>query len=937
MKLSLSSSSPSFALISVLALVSLAALTATAFLASARLERQATRSIGTQTQLDMALSSGMECAAQTINIFSEPSWNTAVTYWRGTNTADWTNEIGYLLLGKPQTSQSQPHRWVYYCGFSPAVFKNIDANAFLIQGTNFRQDSYLTDIGRFIGNMTNNFIANPPANNTNCTQIPLLGGRTSPPVGWVYIFQPKPIAGTTNTTNTPVARFAYFMEDLQGFIDAERMGGLPSRDSGTNPQEICLTNLLGNNATNFCQSNNRIKYVSPGMMIYAGGITSSNLAYVATRLLSWTNNPSYIPSGIPVSTTNSYSSAGTRKTNLNSLTDAAALATIISNNIPSFASTIRSGGVSSTEYLNSIAANIIDYVDTGSNPTTNGSSIGFDNYPLPVVFSDQIAWTRNVSNPSNSTIQVTTYIQFWNCSTLTSPAVTYTLQNNFQDTYLKSNGTASTIRLFSTNLSNSLSVPPLGPNQIIILTTTNTTNVGVNASFPGGLMISNVLGINNNSSTGYATYTNLFELKLGSTIISRHKGPYTRIGQKITNGSWDFEGTVLTMSRGKTTPAPIGDPRMLRFISNSIATPLEYRSSSSGNLKWGGYANFKDHPTGPAPWNGHPDNWPDGRMRRPASLTGKSQTGGAGGPIPVTVGTPITLPGNAPAILTTNGKFLTIFELGNVFDPIQWKPPAVFTSNSMYASCNINSTWTTNGAELYGGGTTLRIGRAEHQRFAFTNYTAGSIPMPNMGLSSAALLDIFCTTSNFDSGGQINLNTAPAPVLRALALGINLKSDPALVAGGTTNANYAVPDSMAEAFAQGVMRFRSKYPFLTPSHLSFIGTDTDWPNTNSWPTNAVFGNTNPITLTNIPGSLATSANIGVTEWSDQAAEEWFSKIYQLSTVQSFNFRVYVVAQLVDTNLMPKGAMARKYYQFYLRNNSTTNVSAGPLMHYQSPY
>jgi len=590
----------------------------------------------------------------------------------------------------------------------------------------------------------------------------------------------------------------------------------------------------------------------------------------------------------------------------------------------------------SNAYISNIAANIVDYVDTDPNPTVIGSTVGYDNYPLPVVFSDKIAWSLNVANPSNSTIQVTTYIQFWNCSTLTSPAVSYTLQNNFQDTYLKSNGTISTIRLFSTNLSNSLSVPALSPNQIITLATTNSTTVGVNAGYPGGLMIGNSLGINNNNPTAFAIYTNLFELKLGSTIISQHKGSYQRIGQKITNGSWDFEGTTLTMSRDKTTPAPIGDPRMLRFITNSAAIPLEYRSSSSGNLKWGGYANFKDHPTATDPWNGHPDNWPDGRKGAPASLTGSGQTSGAGGSIPVAVETPITLPGTAPAILSTNGKFLTIFELGNIFDPMQWKPPATFTKNSMYAGCSIDATWTNNGAELYGGGTTLRIGRAEHQRFAFTNMYGNSVPpIPNMGMSSAALLDLFCVTNGTSvsggpyslGGGKINLNTAPAPVLRALAGGIRLSNDLAQVP-----ANYDIPPAMAEAFAQGVMRFRSKYPFLTPSHLSFIGTDSTWPNTNNWPTNAVFGNTNRIDLatgTNAPGNtFGSSAQIGITEWNDQAAEEWFSKIYALSSCQSHNFRIYVVAQLVATNSSgqtnPIGPLVKKYYQVFFQNGSSVS-------------
>jgi hypothetical protein len=147
-----------------------------------------------------------------------------------------------------------------------------------------------------------------------------------------------------------------------------------------------------------------------------------------------------------------------------------------------------------------------------------------------------------------------------------------------------------------------------------------------------------------------------------------------------------------------------------------------------------------------------------------------------------------------------------------------------------------------------------------------------------MQMSAAALLDLFCTTTQFDESGKINLNTAPAPVLRALAGGIYLRSDPALSPRGT---NFSVPPAMAEAFAQGVMRFRAKYPFQSPSQLAFIGTDPTWPNTNTWPSGAVFGNTTDIRLTTpVPGYSGTAIrNIGVTSWNDQAAEEWFSKIF----------------------------------------------------------
>ena len=89
-------SSPSFALISVLALVSLAALTATAFLASAKLERQATGSLSRTVQLEMALAAGENCAKHTIGDAIQPSGapNFVTTLYRGSGVDDWMKEDG---------------------------------------------------------------------------------------------------------------------------------------------------------------------------------------------------------------------------------------------------------------------------------------------------------------------------------------------------------------------------------------------------------------------------------------------------------------------------------------------------------------------------------------------------------------------------------------------------------------------------------------------------------------------------------------------------------------------------------------------------------------------------------------------------------------------------------------------------------------------------
>jgi hypothetical protein len=71
--------------------------------------------------------------------------------------------------------------------------------------------------------------------------------------------------------------------------------------------------------------------------------------------------------------------------------------------------------------------------------------------------------------------------------------------------------------------------------------------------------------------------------------------------------------------------------------------------------------------------------------------------------------------------------------------------------------------------------------------------------------------------------------------------------------------------------------------------------------------------------------------MSITEWNDQAAEEWFSKIYSLSSCQSHNYRIYVVAQLVATNSSGQtnaiGPLLKKYYQIYARNGA--NVDALP--------
>jgi len=273
--------SPSFALISVLALVSLAALTATAFLASARLERQATSSIGNATRLEMALNSGKVCASQVINDNSQPDvgGNThIVTYWRGNNVNDWTNELGYPFIGQIRTNGGRDNaRWHYFPLFSPAGVTNLDTNVIqtAMRLTNTHQGTFSNDMQAYMSstNGTNGFVASPGLNHPRCVQIPLLGGRTSPPVGWVYLNQEKRRLGSNLTNTSPAVRIAWFTEDLEGLIDAERMGGLTTRPSGTNSEEISLSSATGTNGALLSSvatfTNNRKAYISYGLLASA--------------------------------------------------------------------------------------------------------------------------------------------------------------------------------------------------------------------------------------------------------------------------------------------------------------------------------------------------------------------------------------------------------------------------------------------------------------------------------------------------------------------------------------------------------------------------------------------------------------------------------------------------------------------------------------------
>jgi len=606
--------------------------------------------------------------------------------------------------------------------------------------------------------------------------------------------------------------------------------------------------------------------------------------------------------------------------------------------------------MSAGNYITNIAANIVDYVDIDGSPTTVGIygtpnySQGVDSYPWVNEVATRVTVQSYNASSSQLVLNMRGFAELWNLSdkSFTGP-ITLTMNEN--DSIQAESGNAVT-----------------AANTPLITSGTLTTNITIlPMEFKVVEVFSNLVTLTVPQPTGigtkYVTWptastNSTFELKIGGATVQKPLGGLARrvdISKSLTGNSdcLDLTNPVLmesgALSRKIYRGNPLthanlatfdfmneGDPRMtpFRIIGTSTShTWATYASGASyfmgnGRSSFGGW-NTNNNLSQLSLTNLLESSHPLTPGNMP---TGPINANGIFAVLPTSVVPIPPEPAKALQKLNNTGTFSNIFEIGNIFDPVQWSfPSAVQPGGSIPLTA-----LATGSAQLRGGGTTLRIGRAEHPRFAFTNFAGNSTPdIPNMGASAAALLDLFCVTNGNTSGGpcrtggKINLNTAPAPVLRALAGGILLTNDSAQIP-----ANAAVPAGMAEAFAQGVMRFRSKYPFLTPAHLCFIGTDPTWPNTATWPTNAVFGNTNAIALdSSAPGNtFGTSTQISVTEWNDQAAEEWFSKIYNLSTVQSDNYRVYIVAQLVDTNKLPTSPIMRKYVQF--ANQPTTRANIG---------
>ena len=247
---------------------------------------------------------------------------------------------------------------------------------------------------------------------------------------------------------------------------------------------------------------------------------------------------------------------------------------------------------------------------------------------------------------------------------------------------------------------------------------------------------------------------------------------------------------------------------------------------------------------------------------------------------------------SAPMRISNAGRYFSVTELGNIYDPIFWDPNGNAANPASGGDAwtlfhEIGNSATPNGS--FSGGHTLKIGRPEHPLFRW-NLTGGDPDNVDRRLSASTLLDLFhCGISTVGSvtdatqgadnlrdltgplieiNGHVNVNTATKDTLKALLAG-GVKTDPWI-----TNSSSSAQDisSMADA----IVRDR---PFVTTAEVAEkTRAPTGYP---------IFGAT----------QLMKFLGAG-SEWNDTAMEEAFARLYNSTTVRSRHFRVYITGQAV---------------------------------------
>ena len=739
-----------------------------------------------------------------------------------------------------------------------------------------------------------------------------------PSTQWIEIHDPNDTA-TAAPYTLPYQRYTFWVEDLAGYLDASQVGnenggsGKHQRASGINPNEIALFTVFdqaqpndsGNTLAKNLIDNRALLFTVPTLQQAApaaSGQTDLTQPNLAARLgIDTGGEQNLVPFGYGYPTT----VEGKAKTNLNNLITAkniSGIATAIDAALPNFKN--RAGG-NTFDYDKNLAANMIDYADANNAPTTDGSTYrGIGAFPFLVSAYDLNNWVAVTGGPPSDyqvQIEVTTYLQLWNPHNVTAKGDLTLHYENVDQLLVNTNSVSYTPP--PDDVLPGFQMQPNDYKVIVFPVKTYTYDWGPTPPATAGPTPSQ-------SSIPFPVQTTANTVRLfwnGSTKLADRPNKNLQRDRAPTGMRYNpNRNATNAVWRGNAAPpiypatGGVGDPRISYYV-NRTWTPADYTVNSC----WGGRLQL-GRPTVFA--EVMPSTWPDGGHN---STPGTKATGASVKPDALAAMTVLT-PADANmwvSRLSTKGSLDTLAELGNVFDLGEWNY-AVPSTNSSTSLPDIPTSATADLTLGSGGGYTLCIGRPE-----FSKFDSNGQNLAATSQRAWQLLDIFGLGVRTSTTGVVNLNTASSEALRALAAGVILSRDATVKdATGAVIAPLYGPKSSntaqeADLFAQAVVNSR---PLLSVAQLNTVA-NSNGPS---------FGNPNQ--WKNETETSTSSAQ--PTEWNDSGREELFSKLLNLTTVRTRNFRVFVTGQALDKNGNVLSTV-NKVFQVFLRPTRNTTTGA----------
>jgi hypothetical protein len=281
--------------------------------------------------------------------------------------------------------------------------------------------------------------------------------------------------------NLAYTRYAYWVEDLDGYLDASQVGG-QTRTTGTDPREIAMFTIFdpadqtdpGNTAATTLINNRPLLFTVPTVQQLAA--TSPDVAgpNLAVRL-GVDNNPgeqNLVPLGYGYGRNDTtHLGEGYPKMAINPVSQfrpqgnqIGQFATIVNTAMPNFQDrtlAAQPGGHGHSgqtrNYFNNLTANLFNYafpldapIEFGppGNPDGPPSYRGIGAYPFAVSLYDLNNWVATVpiGTTNQVVIETTTYVQLWNPHNFPTAGLAGSLTVHYQNSdKINVNGTTQTL------------------------------------------------------------------------------------------------------------------------------------------------------------------------------------------------------------------------------------------------------------------------------------------------------------------------------------------------------------------------------------------------------------------------------------------------------------------------------------------------------------